>query len=383
MRVCHVVEAGGSGCGQVVLDLVNAGVEAGDDVTLIYAPDRAEDLFLAELAKLEHRARLLPLSMERAVGSHDIRALWLLRRLLVATGPYDVVHSHSSKAGALARLSRIFGVKAAQIYTPHAFVTMAPDSTRVYRWIEWLLHWCGDCVIAVSAQEKEHAISVLRISETRITVVPNGIQVDYPADRGSARSAFGFEAGAFVLGFVGRLVAQKNPLRMIDVFVRAGRVDGGLHLVVVGEGPLRGEMQRAIDGAGMTSRVRFMGPAKARDLMPGFDALLCTSEYESFGLVLLEALAAGVPLVTTDVGVAREVVVEGLTGYRTSFSTDDLVAAVHKLRGWTASDRVGAQPAMQATAARFSRDVMTTKTFALYSEILRKRAARTQRQAAA
>src|ERR1700722_7987378 len=135
MRICHVLEASG-GVGNVVIDLARFGLAAGDDVTVIYAPNRATPNFVKAMASMPG-LKPIALSMQRGVGPHDLIDFWKLYRGLRRAGPFDVIHLHSSKAGALGRAAGIFFPRAVKIYTPHAFMTLAPDASPVYGWIEW------------------------------------------------------------------------------------------------------------------------------------------------------------------------------------------------------------------------------------------------------
>ena len=115
--------------------------------------------------------------------------------------------------------------------------------------------------------------------------------------RPAARSALQVPASAFVVGVVGRLHPKKAPDRALQAFQRFSRGDAGVHLVFVGDGPLRAELERLGEKA-----VTFAGfRADAKSLLRAFDVLLCCStEREAFGLALLEGLAAGLPVVVAD-----------------------------------------------------------------------------------
>ena len=222
MRICHVIELAG-GTSQVVLDLLRANVKAGDDATLIYSAERIEPRYTEEFAKLQGRVKFYVLPMQRKVGPHDLIDAFKLYRLIKKTGPYDVIHSHSSKGGALARLTGWLFPKTIQVYTPHAFMTMSPDASRVYGWIEWLLSWFSDAIVCVSAQEFRHARDDLKIAENKLHIIPNGVPFDYPADRAKARAQMGFGDADYIVGFVGRLVPQKNLQRLVEVFAIRSR----------------------------------------------------------------------------------------------------------------------------------------------------------------
>jgi hypothetical protein len=106
LRICHVLEPSGAGSGQAVLALARRGLSRGDDVTLVYAPGRAEPAFVAALSALPGlKTHSIP--MQRKVGGRDIFDGWRLYCLLRRIGPFDFIHGHSSTAGVLARIAKI------------------------------------------------------------------------------------------------------------------------------------------------------------------------------------------------------------------------------------------------------------------------------------
>jgi glycosyltransferase involved in cell wall biosynthesis len=372
MRICHVIESSSGGSSQIVIDLLRRGVAAGDEQTLIYSPLRAEPRFIQSLQSLRGKIEVQTLDMQRLVGWRDIVAasklLFLIRRL----GPFDVVNAHSSKAGAIARKAGVFLPGVRQVYTPHAFITMAPGAPRIYSLIEWLASWFCDAVVVGSQQEWDHARGDLHISTSRLHLIPMGIDLDIRADRGAARRRLEAEEGDFLVGFVGRLVAQKNPERLAEAFARVAAEAPSARLMVVGEGHLREELKAHLDRRGVEKRVRLLGGRDARVLMPGFDCLVCTSDYESYGLVFPEALAAGVPLVTPPVGVALEAVIEGETGFLTSFEPADIAAAVLKLMALDAPTRARMAERCREHARRFDFAETAGRMRALYQSLVRK-----------
>lgn len=369
MRICHVIESSSGGSSQVVIDLLRRGIAAGDQLTLIYSPLRAEPRFLQSLQSLRGQVDIHTLDMQRLVGWRDLvaasRLLLLIRRL----GPFDVVNAHSSKAGAIARMAGVFLPGVAQVYTPHAFITMAPGAPRVYALVEWLASWFCDAVVVGSQQEWDHARRSLHISASRLRLIPMGVDLGAPADRATARRLLEAEEGEFVVGFVGRLVAQKNPERLADVFAQVAAEAPNARFRVVGQGILREELQGHLDRRGLRDRVRLLGGRDARALMPGFDCLVCTSDYESYGLIFPEALAAGVPLVTPPVGVAQEAVIEGETGHLTGFDAADIAAGVLKLMALDAATRARIAERCREHARRFDFAETARRMRALYQSL--------------
>ena len=212
MRICHVLETSGGGSGRVVYELARHGLENGDDVTIIYAPDRADPSYVSLLASLAD-LRLFSCPMQRKIGLRDIIDAWNLYRLIRTEGPFDIIHGHSSKAGALSRIAGIF-LPGTVIYTPHGFYSMMPNASRLYGAIEWILSWLTPCIISVSQGEFRHS-EQLGILKSKLYLVPNGTTPHFASSRALTRQALGIEDNCTLFGFVGRMEPQKNPLRAI------------------------------------------------------------------------------------------------------------------------------------------------------------------------
>jgi glycosyltransferase involved in cell wall biosynthesis len=375
MRICHVIEAAGGGSGQVVVDLAAAGLAAGDDVTVIYAPQRAEARFVAALSALP-RLTVFATPMQRIVCWRDFVDCWRLYLLLRRQKPFDIIHGHSSKGGALARLAGFLLPRAVKIYTPHAFITMSAAASPIYGWLEWILSWFCAAIIVVSDQEKRHAQQRLKIAPSKLHVVLNGIALDYPADRQTARQQMAFAEGAYVVGFVGRLVPQKNLPRLVEAFALIAARQPTARLAIVGAGILQAELEASLQQRNLTAYARLFVRSNARDLMPGFDCLLCSSDYESFGLIFPEALDAGVPIVTTAVGIAEQAVIAEQTGIMTpTFAAPVLAEGVLALARLDADQRTQMRLACKTRARLFDRATMTAATRALYATLRQRRRA--------
>lgn len=369
MRTCHVIESAGGGSGQVVLDLLRTGIAAGDSVTLVFAPNRAEPDFLLGLRELPS-VTILECPMRRAVGIHDFKDAWGLFRTLKRAGPFDIIHAHSSKAGALTRLAGLL-LPGALIYTPHAFITMAPNASPVYAWTERLLSRFCKAIIAVSEQERRHAHEVIGIKPAKLRLIPNGVDLQVVGDRGSARTKMGLPGDCFAIGFVGRLVAQKNPLQALAAFARIAGKFPNARLVVIGDGGLSADCERFVLSMGLQQRVQLLGQVSSKELMAGFDCLLCSSDYESFGLIFLEALRAGVLIVSPPVGVAELAIVEGSTGFLASDNRPTSLAdCLATMLGLTTTQLAQMREACYRRAQMFSIERMASMTRALYREQL-------------
>ncbi len=370
MRICHVIESSSGGSCRIVLALLRDQLEAGHDVALIYSPLRSEAFFTNAIAALQPRLRVRTTPMARTVGPHDLLAAWRLHRALTALGPFDVIHGHSSKGGALTRIAGLALKRSAIIYMPHAFVTMAPAMSRIYRGVEWLASWFCDAIVVGSQQEYDHARNELRVPASRLRLIRLGIDLAWHGDREKARAALGLSPEIFTVGFVGRLAAQKNPMRLAHVIKIAASARPDLRFVVVGDGELTGHFLEALSALDLRRRTIVAPDADGREMMAAFDCLVCTSDYESFGLIFPEALASGAPIVSPPVGVAHEAIIEGETGVLTSFDAESIAQGVLEIAAKSERDRARMTASCRAQAPNFDILKMADAMRALYSELV-------------
>ncbi len=368
MRVCHVVEAAGGGSGQVVFELARYGLEHGDDVTVCYAPDRAEAGFVAALESLP-RLRLLPSPMHRPVGLHDFYDGWLLWKTLRRAGPFDIIHGHSSKAGALTRLAGVF-LPGTVVYTAHAFYSMKPDTPAIYGWLERILSWLTPCVINVSKGELEHSRG-LGIAPSKLFLVPNGATPHFSASREQARLALKAKDGQILCGFVGRLEAQKKPLRALAAFAQAVKLHPQARLILIGDGSLREEVEAERIRLNLQDHCEMLGACDARKILPGFDCLLNSSDFETLPITFLESLNVGAPVIAPPVGGVEEAIIEGVTGFvAQDFSEKALGDALERYLSRSAEQRQQMSASTLQHAALYTAEIMGEKYKILYRALI-------------
>jgi len=330
LRIVLVCEAAGGGVGKHVLDVAESLPSLGFEVLLVHSLRRAEPQFAARLAQhARHGYRVATVDVDRAPGPRDVAGVLQLRRAVREFGGADVLHGHSSKGGALARLAR-WGCARRVFYTAHGFYAQAPSlpSTvrRLYGLAEHALALATDQVIAVSSVELQIARS-LGIPERKLVVVENGIclrtDADLARDRATARAALGLTDAEVAIGFVGRLAPPKTPELAVETFGRVRRSHANARFILVGDGPQAPAVSEALAEQGVAGDTRWMRDAVGRDVLPAVDVLLVTSQYEGFPYVMLEGLDAGCAIVTTPVGGARDCVVHGCNGAIVNEPTPD------------------------------------------------------------
>lgn len=376
MRIVLAAEPTGGGVLRHVLDLAEGLPRRGFRVLLVHARRGIDGAFAERLERQsDFGYETASVEVQRAPGGHDVAATVALRRAIQGFGGADVLHGHSSKAGALARLGRWSRARRV-VYTPHAWYTQNPSlgaaSRGAYQLIERALAMVTDRIISVSRDEAEHAVA-LGIGRRKLVLIENGIETWTPAQvartRAATRARLGIAADEVVVGFLGRLAPQKAP----DVTVRAFRqiLDQrpATRVVLAGDGP-EGESVRALIGElGLTDRVLTLPVANGPDVIPAFDLFLMTSRYEGFPYVLLEALAAGCAIVTTRVGGVADCVVDGVNGSIVdSLDPDPIARAVLAIVNDSAQ-LTGMQDRARERAALFSVDRMLDRTADLYRSL--------------
>ena len=175
-----------------------------------------------------------------------------------------------------------------------------------------------DKVICVSERVADFARTRIGLPADKLVVIANGVDLtkfDHPADSESIRQRLGLPLDSFIVCAIGRPRPVKGYGYLIDAFALLAEQDDSLHLLFVGDGPDRNALKAQVSRLGLTARVTFLGDQKdIPDLLPGVDLLVSSSLWEGMPIVVLEAMAARVAVVATDVGGTSEIVVHEQTG---------------------------------------------------------------------
>jgi glycosyltransferase involved in cell wall biosynthesis len=324
-KVLLVLEATLGGTGRHILDLARGLLDRNDEVHLIYSGLRADVQFTQGLARLKRERpdfRALEIRITRAVTPGDFVVFYRLFRYLRQNGPFDIIHGHSTKAGFVARIVPGAG-RAAKIYTPHGLMTMNPElrglGRRAVSALESFLARRSAKVIVVSRDEWRCAVET-GIPERKLALIENGVDVAalarHAERREEIRASLRVPREAACVGFIGRLTEQKKPERVLDAFaILKRKTTLPVKLVVIGCGLPEFALKTHATALGLERDVVWAGPLDGAAYVAGFDVLACTSTYEAFAYVFLEALASGVPFVSTRVGVAEELGQGGSAGF--------------------------------------------------------------------
>jgi glycosyltransferase involved in cell wall biosynthesis len=317
-------------------------------------------------------------------GSADVLRVVRLRRALRAFAP-DVLHTVLWSANVYGRLAAV-GLGTPFVVTAERNVIARP------RWqiaVERGLDPVTDLYLVNSSAVTRTLVEREGLPATKVRVIHNGIDLSrlppFELERSSARLRAGLPAGRRLVAQVGRLAPQKDYPTYLAAAARIARSVGDVDFLVVGEGPLRAELETLARSLGIGERVHFLGlrhdvPA----LLGGVDVFALTSVYEGLPNVVIEAMAAGAVAVATDVGGSGELIVPGETGTLVPPRDPDAVAAaVLEYLGDEGRRQRFAAAARRRIEAAFSLDAMVHATSAVYLDGLSaKRAGRGARAAA-
>ncbi len=359
LRVLHLVApARAGGLESVIVQLTGGLAKAGHDVRVaaILDPSTPDHHPFLEAVS----ASGVPVERVVAAGRAYRDERRQVRALLDRFG-VSVLHTHGYRPDVLDGPVAIAGGRA-HVMTLHGFVG-GGWRDRVYEWLQIRAARRADAAIAVSAP------IVSRIAGARgastVHLLPNAVAPDPTAlDRRGAREALGVPDAPFVVGWVGRVSAEKGP----DVFVQSiARSPEHVHGVIVGDGPLLMALRDQSEAAGILHRLTFTGlvPGASRYLA-AFDALALTSHTEGTPMVLLEAMWGCVPIVATAVGGVPQLVGPDDAILCAAGDAPALAAAFAHLSGDAAARSRLSASARARVAAHFGYDAWITAHIAVY-----------------
>ena len=309
-------------------------------------------------------------------ASWDLRAARRLLALLCVT-PVDALHIHDARAGVIGRLVAK-RLRIPVVYTvhlpPYAYVAGRHRAWKrwAYRVVEGFLNrHLTHFTIHVSERLYQQAVQLGVTRPGKATVIHNGVDTTrrwHAADR----QALGTPELAVIVTLVGRLTEQKG----VDVLLMAVAMLKDLHdlmrVWIVGDGPLRGRLEEQAAGSHLGEVVQFLGDrSDVPSLLAASDIFVLPSRYEGLPMTLLEAMAAGLPCVATDVGGNGELVDHSVTGWLVAQENPRELANRLGVLIEDGALRRRLGRAAREKAQRFDLDRMVARTFEVYETVLR------------
>lgn len=237
----------------------------------------------------------------------DLMAIHAIFKIL-RHGKYDIVHVHSTKAGVVGRIAAWLAKVKAIVFTAHGFVfsdtTLSSLKRNVYIVAERLMAGISDRIIAVSYYDRDIALKSKIFTDEKIKVIQNGINPDrlltVPLRRSLRKKVY--------VGTVTRLVSEKGLDSLIEAVVLVSKQRPDTEFVIIGDGYLRDNLEQKVQDLNLDGYIKFYGYRKdIISVLASLDIFIMSSVKEGLPLALLEAMAAGLPIIATSVGGIPEV----------------------------------------------------------------------------
>lgn len=245
----------------------------------------------------------------------DLRALWRLY-CFIKSERFDLVHAHSTKAGLIGRLAaRLAGIRSI-VFSAHGWPFTEGRSLwkrRLLALMERVAAYCSTKIVCVSEHDRQLALKFNVARPAKLIVIHNGLdpQPFLQADGARVKQQLGLDK-CLALTFVGRLAPPKEPLVLLTALQKLPNAK----VILVGEGPMRPEIEQFVKRNQLEDRVMMLGMREdVPEILAASDVFVLPSRWEGLPLVIIEAIFAGLPVVATRVGGISELVEEGVNGW--------------------------------------------------------------------
>jgi glycosyltransferase involved in cell wall biosynthesis len=263
----------------------------------------------------------IPSLVRRIDPARDLSAFFSLWRLVLRERP-AIVHTHTSKAGILGRCAAKLAGVPTIVHTPHGHVFYGhfrPFSSRFFLLVEKILALITDRMIALTESEREDYIASAVSHSKKIITIHSGVEVDHymnaKVNVEEKRRTLGLDPKVLVVGTVGWLLPIKGPMYLLRAMERVWLSHPEIQLVFVGKGDLESELRKKASQIWVTKRVKFLGwRDDIPEIMNILDVFVLPSLNEGMGRVLIEAMAAGKPIIASNVGGIPDLVIQGENG---------------------------------------------------------------------
>jgi glycosyltransferase involved in cell wall biosynthesis len=351
-KIVHVTETLATGVLSVLSCLAKEQLQDGHEVVVIGSRLRS-DTPVSWRTELPEKVHYIDLPMEREITpTADLRSALQMRTLLRSIAP-DVIHLHSSKAGAVGRFAA-FGLGARIIYQPHGLAYLRKDVSRgqraAFASIEAALALLGGTVVACSEGERTELLKVVR--DAQVALVWNGIDL-----KSVPRATAG--TGRLRIGTCGRISAQKRPAFFAEVAQELREI---ADFVWIGDGDEAGK--QALLNAGV--RVKgWCSRAVALEELSDLHIYIQTSAWEGLPISVIEALAAGLPVIATDIVGNRDLLLNSGTGALID-TPSEMVAALRHFMSCDKLRYAAGQTARRLALERYSSTAMMQGYYQVY-----------------
>ena len=263
----------------------------------------------------------------------DLKVLLAIRREIRAFNP-DIIHTHTAKAGFLGRIASLLTFKRQiRVHTFHGHLLhgyFGKFKTNLVILAERFLARFTDKLVAVGSQVRNELLAVKIGSFEKFKIIGPGLEIRKLSERISSLKSFGLLEDKFIVTWIGMAVPVKAPHRILEIAKECGLRGLKVQFVIVGEGPLLGDLK----SLAKDKELPFASLGWQSDIekiLSFSDLVLLTSENEGTPVALIQAQMAGVPVLTTDVGSASEVMINGQSGFCLRYLAKDFADKIELL----------------------------------------------------
>ncbi|MFA5029349.1 MAG: glycosyltransferase family 4 protein [Patescibacteria group bacterium] len=308
------------GAQKYVYDLIS-GLKDEPNLEIIISGGAKNKGELAERAKNQGLKSITFKNLVREINPlKDLLAVWEIKKTIEKEKP-DIIHLNSSKAGVVGSLAaKLAKHKARVIFTCHGWVfneSLNPLIKLAYLVLEKSTSRFKDKIICLSQLDKQSALKKNIAPQNKLAVIPNGINLDKIKflDQPEARKKLGLPLTGIIVGTIANFYANKGLKYFIEAIKIINTDPIPVVAVVIGDGELRPELENLIKEAGLENKFILAGSqSDAAQYLKAFDLYLCSSLKEGLPYSILEAMAAGLPIVATRIGGIPEIIKDGKTG---------------------------------------------------------------------
>lgn len=324
---------------------------------VLIRPWEKDTIFVQELKKNNYAYTAIPIAARpRSEGRDYFRIIRCYRILhsFLRKNSFDIVHTHGYFAD-------ILGIPAAwlsrtpHMATCHGFISI-DRKLKFYNWLDCTALRFSNKIIAVSDDIRNHLVKK-GIRGRRIITIPNAVGENCDVafrteNRRRKRAELNIKEDELVIGYVGRLSEEKGVKYLVQA--AAGMADRGVKVLVIGEGPQRGELEKIAATAGLEGKIIFAGFQRhIESWLPSFDIFVLPSLTEGTPVALLEAMACGIPVIASAVGGVPDVIIPEKNGILVSPGNVDEIS--------TAMQRLHEHPRFRTSLAQAARKTIESK----------------------
>jgi glycosyltransferase involved in cell wall biosynthesis len=306
--------------------------------------DRYEQLLVTgycgseEIDYLDEHGIVVPIKKIAGFGQRisfvrDLRAFREIRNIIKSFNP-DIIHTHTAKAGVLGRVASLTLIrrKSKRIHTFHGHLLhgyFGNTKTALVIMLEKFLARSTHTLITVGNQVKFDLLNVKIGTPKKYRVVGPGLQLGEIPRKEIASSTLGLLSNEFTVTWIGRAVEVKAPHRILEIAKQCKEQKIDVRFLFVGDGPLKNQLEKASHNEQL--KVTFLGWQNNIEVVLGAsDLVVLTSLNEGTPVALIQAQMAGIPVLTTLVGSAAEVLISGSSGYAFPYSKEQFTSYIRE-----------------------------------------------------